>query len=65
MQNGEILLLENVQFHLGETKNDINFAKTLASYADIFIMEAFGQAHRNYASIVGVPKYLPPEPVFY
>jgi len=59
MQNGEILLLENVQFHLGETKNDINFAKTLASYADLFIMEAFGQVHRNYASIVGIPKYLP------
>lgn len=59
MRNGEILLLENVQFHLGEIKNDIDFAKTLASYADLFIMEAFGQAHRNYASIVGVPKYLP------
>jgi len=59
MQPGEILLLENIQFHPGETKNDANFAKTLASYADIFIMEAFGQAHREYASIVGVPKYLP------
>jgi len=59
MQPGEILLLENVQFNPGEKKNDLNFAKTLASYADIFIMEAFGQAHRNYASITGIPKYLP------
>ncbi|OJI08523.1 phosphoglycerate kinase, partial [candidate division WWE3 bacterium CG09_land_8_20_14_0_10_39_24] len=48
MQPGEILLLENIQFNPGEKKNDQNFAKTLASYADIFIMEAFGQAHRNY-----------------
>ncbi len=59
MQPGEILLLENIQFHPGEKENDLNFAKTLASYADIFIMEAFGQAHRNYASIVNIPKYLP------
>ena len=59
MKPGEILLLENIQFHPGETKNDTNFAKTLASYADIFIMEAFGQAHRDYASITGIPRYLP------
>lgn len=59
MQPGEILLLENVQFHPGEKKNDINFARTLAGYADIFIMEAFGQAHRNYASIASIPKFLP------
>jgi len=59
MQPGEILLLENIQFNPGEKENDQNFAKTLASYADIFIMEAFGQAHRNYASIVSIPKYLP------
>ena len=59
MQPGEILLLENIQFNPGEKKNDQNFAKTLASYADIFIMEAFGQAHRNYASIASIPKYLP------
>lgn len=59
MQPGEILLLENIQFNPGEKKNDQNFAKTLASYGDIFIMEAFGQAHRNYASIASIPKYLP------
>jgi len=59
IQTGEIILLENIQFNAGENKNDSNFAKTLASYADIFIMEAFGQSHRNYASIAGIPKYLP------
>jgi len=59
IQSGEIVLLENIQFNPGENKNDSNFAKTLASYADIFIMEAFGQSHRNYASIAGIPKYLP------
>jgi len=59
MQPGEILLLENIQFHPGETKNDTDFAKALTGYADIFIMEAFGQAHRDYASITGIPKYLP------
>lgn len=59
MQPGEILLLENVQFHPGEKKNNLDFARTLASYGDIFIMEAFGQVHRNYASIVSIPKYLP------
>lgn len=59
MQPGEILLLENIQFCPGEKKNDQYFAKALAGYGDIFIMEAFGQAHRNYASIISVPKYLP------
>ena len=59
IQTGEIVLLENIQFNPGENKNDANFAKTLASYADIFIMEAFGQSHRNYASISGIQKYLP------
>ena len=59
MQSGEVLLLENVQFNPGEKTNDQNFAKTLASYADIFILEAFGQAHRNYASIASIQKYLP------
>ena len=59
IQAGEIILLENIQFNPGENKNDPSFAKTLASYADIFIMEAFSQAHRNYASIAGIQKYLP------
>jgi phosphoglycerate kinase len=64
MQPGEIILLENVQFNPGEKENDQNFAKTLAGCADIFIMEAFGQAHRNYASTASIPKYLPSAPGF-
>jgi len=59
IQPGGIILLENIQFNPGETRNDVNFAKTLASYADIFIMDAFGQSHRDYASITGITKYLP------
>lgn len=64
MESGEIILLENIQFNPGENKNDPNFAKTLSSLADIFIMEAFGQAHRNYASIAGINKFLPSAPGF-
>lgn len=59
MQEGEVILLENVQFNPGEKAKDPDFAKTLASYANIFILEAFGQAHRDYASISGIQKYLP------
>ncbi len=59
MQSGDIILLENIQFNPGEKSKDLNFAKTLASYADIFVLEAFGQAHRDYASISGIQKFLP------
>ncbi len=59
MKEGQVVLLENIQFNPGETENNPEFAKALAGLADIFIMEAFGQAHRNYASITGIPKYLP------
>ena len=59
MQPAEVVLLENIQFNPGETENDLNFSKTLASYADFFVLEAFGQAHRNYASITGIQKYIP------
>lgn len=59
MQPGQIILLENIQFSPGENSNDPVFAKTLAGYADIFIMEAFGQAHRNYASISGINQFIP------
>jgi phosphoglycerate kinase len=54
-----LLLLENLRFHEGEKKNDPDFAKTLASYADVFISNAFATAHRAHASMVGIPKYLP------
>lgn len=56
---GEILLLENLRFFKGEEQNDMEFAKQLASMADIYVNDAFGTAHRNHASIVGVAKLLP------
>lgn len=59
LQQGEIMLLENVRFHREETDNDENFAKELASLAEIFVMDAFGAAHRAHASTAGVAKFLP------
>ncbi len=59
LNEGEIVLLENVRFHKEETKNDPEFAKKLASFADIFVNDAFGTAHRAHASTEGVSHYLP------
>jgi phosphoglycerate kinase len=59
MRSGEAILLENLRFHAAEEKNDPAFAKTLASYADIFVNDAFGTAHRAHASTVGIASYLP------
>ena len=59
MQDGDVVLLENLRFHKEETKNDPEFAKKLASYADIFVNDAFGTAHRAHASTEGVTHYLP------
>lgn len=59
IQDGEVVLLENLRFHKEETKNDPEFAKKLASYADIFVNDAFGTAHRAHASTEGVTHYLP------
>lgn len=56
---GEVLLLENVRFHEEETKNDPEFARQLASLADVFVLDAFGSAHRAHASVVGIAQYLP------
>ena len=56
---GCLLMLENVRFHPEEEKNDTNFARALASLADIYVNDAFGAAHRAHASTVGVAKYLP------
>jgi phosphoglycerate kinase len=59
LRNGEVLLLENLRFHPEEERNDPKFAQKLASYADIYVNDAFGTAHRAHASTVGVPKILP------
>lgn len=59
MKDGDVVLLENVRFHAEETKNDPEFAKQLASLADIFVNDAFGTAHRAHASTAGVAAYLP------
>lgn len=59
LQVGEIMLLENLRFHKEETKNDPDFAKELASMADIYVSDAFGTVHRAHASTAGVADYLP------
>lgn len=59
LNSRDILLLENLRFHKGEETNSKEFAKKLASLADIYIDDAFGAIHRAHASIVGVPKLLP------
>ena len=59
LNNGEILLLENLRFHREETDNDPEFAQKLASFGEIFVNDAFGTAHRAHASTEGVTKYLP------
>ena len=59
LQPGQILLLENTRFEKGETKNDPELSKKLASMADIFVNDAFGTAHRAHASTAGVADYLP------
>lgn len=55
MQNGDALLLENLRFHDGEEKNDPEFVKQLAQLGDIYINDAFGTAHREHASVYGLP----------
>ena len=59
LNNGEILLLENLRFHREETDNDPEFAKKLAEFGEVFVNDAFGTAHRAHASTEGVTKYLP------
>ena len=57
MKPGDIIFLENLRFHPGETANDPEFSRKLAKLADIYINDAFAVCHRAHASVVGVPKY--------
>ena len=59
LQEGQVMLLENVRFHREETDNDPEFAKELASMAEVFVNDAFGTAHRAHASTEGISHYLP------
>ncbi|MDM9383845.1 phosphoglycerate kinase [Chlorogloeopsis sp. ULAP01] len=60
LQNGQVLLLENVRFYKEEEKNDADFAQKLAANADLYVNDAFGTAHRAHASTEGVTHYLSP-----
>ena len=59
IQPGEIVMLENVRFHKEEEKNDPAFSQKLASYADVYVNDAFGTSHRAHSSTAGVAAYLP------
>ena len=59
IKEGEVILLENVRFHAEEEKNDPEFSKKLASFAEIYVNDAFGTAHRAHSSTAGVADFLP------
>ena len=59
MESGDVLLLENLRFDEGETKNDENFAKELSKFGEIYINDAFGACHRKHASIHAITKFYP------
>ena len=59
MRDGEMVMLENVRFHPGETKNDPDFARQLAALGELYVNDAFGTAHRAHASTAGIAQYLP------
>jgi phosphoglycerate kinase len=59
LNSGEVLVLENLSFHPEEQRNEPEFARALARFAEVYVDDAFGVAHRAYASTVGVTRYLP------
>ncbi|MBQ6712249.1 MAG: phosphoglycerate kinase [Selenomonadales bacterium] len=59
LKGGEVLLLENLRYHKEEEKNDPEFAKALASLADVAVNDAFGVSHRAHASVEGITKFIP------
>lgn len=59
MKPQDVVLLENLRFHTGEEKNDPEFAKALGAPYDVFIQDAFGNCHRNHASMVGINEFVP------
>lgn len=59
LKPGDVLVLENTRFYKGETKNDLELAKQWAAMADLFVMDAFGSAHRAHSSTEGVARFLP------
>jgi phosphoglycerate kinase len=59
LQNSDIILLENIRQNSGEEKNDAEFGKKLASYADYYVNDAFAVSHRAHASVVGIAKHIP------
>lgn len=65
MQPGEMVMLENTRFYPGEESDNDNFAKELASLADVMVEDAFGHCHRKHASTTGVPRHIPTVAGFY
>jgi phosphoglycerate kinase len=59
LEDGESILLENVRLDEGEKENSVEFSKKLSELGEIFVNEAFSESHRKYASIVGIPQYIP------
>ena len=59
LKAGEVMLIENVRYRAEETKNDLDFAKDLASLGDIFVQDAFGTAHRAHSSTTGIAEFIP------